>query len=287
MFGTNMIRQLVKQTLVKSLWCTLGRRDLVRLGRFLSNESRLDGPNEMQKNGEGLVQRFCLEHFAKEPQSVVFDVGANVGLWSRSLLEQAPRRGVVQVHAFEPCLETFDTLRSNLDCWRHTDRVVTNRLALSAAPGSMNFYSYGQNAGRNSVYAAGGRTQTVCTVPVETIDRYCQQNAIDRVVLIKIDTEGHDFEVLQGAREMLQKQRVDLIQFEYNCCWVDARHYLKDAFSFVAPFGYSIGKITRLGIEFYTDWHFELETFREANFLITRTSAVSLFPRIRWWNDPA
>jgi hypothetical protein len=60
---------------------------------------------------------------------------------------------------------------------------------------------------------------------------------------------------------------------------------LLDAFKFFEPLGYRIGKITPNAIEFYSKWHFELETFREANYIACLPEWSERFPQIKWWNE--
>lgn len=91
-------------------------------------------------------------------------------------------------------------------------------------------------------------------------------------------------DVLLGGKEMISSGNVDVLQFEYNQCWIKARRFLKDAFEFFQPAGFEIGKITPLGIEFYQEWHYELESFREANFLAVRRPLRPKFKEIKWWN---
>jgi hypothetical protein len=59
---------------------------------------------------------------------------------------------------------------------------------------------------------------------------------------------------------------------------------LKDAFELLLPLGYKLGKITGKGLEFYPDWHFELESFREGNYLACLPEWSSRFPQVKWWN---
>jgi FkbM family methyltransferase len=283
-----MMKQLIKKGIVTGLWHTLGRKDLVRLARFLSNESRLDTANNMDSNGELLVQRTVLDQLLNNGPGVVFDVGANVGEWTKSLYAQSHGAANFQTHAFEPCQQTHETLRANLEQWGLTSQVIPAQVALSSAPGQRSFYSYGSNVGRNSLHPASDvAQQSVETVALETLDQYCRHQEISRIHLMKIDTEGHDLEVIYGGQEMLQKNRIDALQFEYNWRWIDSRHYLKDAFTFFGPLGYTLGKVTPLGIEFYDQWHFELETFREANFLAARKDLAAHFPQVEWWNAAA
>ena len=105
------------------------------------------------------------------------------------------------------------------------------------------------------------------------------------MTLLKIDTEGHDLSVVEGAGELLRTGSLDVIQFEYNHRWVFSRRYLRDAFELFEPLGYCIGKVTPHAIEFYKGWHPELESFREGNYLACRPEWMARFPRIPWWNE--
>jgi hypothetical protein len=53
-----------------------------------------------------------------------------------------------------------------------------------------------------------------------------------------------------------------------------------DAFEFLAPRNYLIGKITGKGVEFYPKWHHELETFVEGNYLAVKREYASAFPAV-------
>lgn len=261
----------------------LGRRQVARFGQSLSDWARLDVPNKMGRNGETLVQTMVLAR-SGETNPVFFDVGANVGDWTLALLAQQRRSKMpkITVHDFEPCESTRKLLIERIGREDPDGTVTIVPLGLSDVPGHHTFYVIGAGAGRNSLYPIGG--STVQEVETVTLDEYCRSAAIDRIALLKIDTEGHDMLVIQGAKGMLTDRRVSVVQFEYNHLWVSARHYLKDVFDFAAPLGYHVAKITPAGIEPYGKWHPELETFREGNYILAREEAMSWFPSVRWWN---
>jgi len=281
-----MVERFLKRQLIRSLWFCLGRKNLVRLGRFLTNESRLDVPNDSETNGERMVIERVLTEIAPQ-KATVFDVGANVGGWARTTIAKAQELGTeVCVHTFEPCRDTFDALTRNLRQDVASGRALLNNIAMSSTVGTRRFYSFGANVGINSFYPTNGvQYQRIEDVETQTIDAYCSKGGVPRLHFVKVDTEGHDIEVLHGARGMIEAKRVDVIQFEYNFRWISSRRYLKDAFDYLVPLGYSIGKVTPLGIEFYSEWSPELETFREANFLAVGEALKDAFPRIEWWND--
>ncbi|MEY2411394.1 MAG: hypothetical protein QOF48_4064, partial [Verrucomicrobiota bacterium] len=281
-------RSFAKRIILGGMWFLLGRERLVRFARFLANESRLDATNEMSENGEATVQSVILNRVREGSPVIVFDVGANVGLWTRSLIAANLHHAALQVHVFEPCPGTRQTLAANLRAWGLENQVRVNACALSSTSGEASFYSLGDNMGRNSLHPLDdGTVQHVERVTAETLDRYCAHAGITQIDLLKIDTEGHDLEVIQGARNLLHEGRINALQFEYNHRWVVARHFLRDAFEFLTPLGYRLGKVTPRGIEFYPGWDIELESFREANFLAVKQDLVSAFPQLRWWKDAA
>lgn len=258
-----------KIALARGLEAVLGRRHLYRLGRFLFNYARLDLQNDMEINGELYVQQVALGSAAQSPL-VCFDVGANVGLWSKALLQEANRKSIAaQVHAFEPCSETFAALISNLNGNGRAGKFVTIRKACSDHIGraTLNIVQPGC-CGVNSIVAESRfPVQAREEVELTTVDVYCRESSISAIRLLKIDAEGHDLAVIKGAAEMLRRQSIDIIQFEYNQSWIEARSFLRDAFETAQAFGYELGKVTRRGVEFYHGWALELETFVEGNYI--------------------
>ncbi len=276
-----MLKTIAKSLLPNVLWYALGRRNFVRLARFLNNESRLDVNNNPATNGETMVQSTVLENLKHNDSICIFDVGANIGTWTHSLFEQADNPTSLIVHAFEPSADTHSTLAANLHTWDLTGNTKSNELALSSSLSKLPFYSLGPNIGANSLSPlVDSAKQTIEQVQTETIDNYCLRNNVSHIDLVKIDTEGHDMEVIYGGNNMLASGAIDILQFEYNHRWIDSRHFLRDAFEYLLPLGFIIGKITPKGIEFYHAWDHELETFIEANYLAVKQSLRNIFPQI-------
>jgi FkbM family methyltransferase len=269
----------VKQLLSKILWFLLGRRNMVRLGRFLSNEARLDVPNVMETNGELMVQRVVLQS-AKAP-AIIFDVGANIGEWTLACLKQ-DAGSKAQIFPFEPSAPTFQRLSDSVKSFA---TVTPVKRALSNHTGRAFLQIAGELAGSNSLETSSAATTGTEPVELITADEFCQTHKIDHIDLLKIDAEGHDMMVIEGARGLLSRRAIGVVQFEYNWRWVEPHKTLLDAFKFFAPLGYRIGKITPKGIEFYSSWHHELEMFREANYIACLPEWVDRFPTVKWWNE--
>lgn len=278
-------RDLAKSVLARGLWLLLGRRRLVRLGRFLTDQARLDLPNHLNRNGERLVQLTVLKNAASHQKVCVVDVGANVGDWTGSLLaiaDDCDRE--TEVHLFEPAHAAYLKLVGRFRHPGDSHHVTVLGRALSDQPGSATLHVVAEESGMNSLHEnrvrPSGRTETV---EVTTLDEYASKTELGEISLVKVDTEGNDFSVLLGARGLLNTGSIGVVQFEYNWRWLDAKHSLRDAFDFLEPFGYSIGKVTPKGIEFYEGWDPELETFQEGNYVACSDSMKQVFPAVQWW----
>lgn len=279
------MKDALKDAVLNTACALLGRKELARLGRSISRRARLDVPNGIEANGELMVIDTMLAHQPSPRSSpIIFDCGANVGRYVQAVAQRAASIGAtdVTVHAFEPSAKTFASLQQNLaatagikqvlNCMALSDQIIEN------APLHVAF----ETAGTNSLLKGDVERQTEA-VHVSTVDHYCEANGVANVLLLKIDTEGNDYNVLLGAQRMLASGKIAAVQFEYNYRWIYARRFLRDVFELLEPLGYGLGKVTPEGVEFYPFWHPELETYVEGNYLACRTEWRDRFPQIKWW----
>jgi FkbM family methyltransferase len=251
---------------------------MVRLGRFLSNEGRLDVPNVIETNGELMVQRVVLQ---RSERAVIFDVGANQGEWTLALMK-ADGASNTRVFAFELSSKTAEILRNKVSAFSNVTVVPSG---LSDHEGQAQMEVAGEGAGTNSLHASHDSAGKQETVQLTTVDAFCSRENIRRIDLLKIDAEGHDMFIMEGARTLLQQKKIQVVQFEYNWRWLKPRRTLLQVFEFFQPLGYVIGKITPNAIEFYSEWHHELEKHVEANYVACLPECKSWFAQIPWWNS--
>jgi FkbM family methyltransferase len=159
------------------------------------------------------------------PDDVVIEVGANIGLHTLALANATPSG---RIYAFEPAGRTVGYLQDNVAA-NGVQNVTVIHSAVSAASGTIEFYVNREFAAgslvvehASAVLRAHLDTRASAdgpqpadplttpwgdleTVPAITVDEFAQN--MERLDVIKIDTEGHDMQVLRGAANTLDRLR--------------------------------------------------------------------------------
>jgi FkbM family methyltransferase len=243
------------------------RRLAWRLGRKLYTHARGDTPNDPSSNGEYWLLKQLLDTTAAPV--TLFDVGANKGDWSAHALELRRSSADLRIHAFEPSRITREALSKR---FASNGGVSIEACALSDTLGETAFYCGDDGAGTNSLSSISGSKSE--TVSLTTVDHFMAQRAMEHVSMVKVDTEGFDLLVLKGAEKTLRHGRVELVQFEYNWRWLINHACLRDVFTFLEGKPYRLGKLMQGSIEFYDEWHFELDRFFENNYVLVRADST-------------
>ena len=149
----------------------------------------------------------------------VFDVGAHIGQSAAEFLDAFPR---ATVHSFEPAPNSFRELRelSSRDA-----RVTAVNAAVGDREGSATFFvnklsvtnsllKAAPGAGQFLVARDGLDTREETSVRVLTLDAYCAAQSIDRIDFLKLDTQGYELRVLEGAHGLIEREAVPLIHLE-------------------------------------------------------------------------
>ena len=143
------------------------------------------------------------------PGMAAVDVGASFGIFSMAMANAVGARG--GVWAFEPTPATAEFLQATL-ALNEVHQVNLTRAAVSDQPGTVEFIT-GPNSELNAVAKAGEAGGEVLTVPSLTLDQAAAQYGWRDVDFVKLDVEGHELQVLAGARSFLT-QASPLVMFE-------------------------------------------------------------------------
>lgn len=175
-------------------------------------------------------------HFANKKNIVVFDVGANVGDYSNSILELLTGS---KVYAFEPHPKNFVQLQKITA----PHRLHVFSQAVSDQPGQMNLYDYQEKDGSShaSLYqevieTIHNESSIFYTINVITLDDFCAEHSIERIDLLKIDIEGNELKCLLGAKNLIASGKIQAIQFEFNGMNVVSQSTFKNFWDLLSDF---------------------------------------------------
>lgn len=177
---------------------------------FLDVSDRIQGEAALLRGYEPTLVRALVD--VLPPDGVLFDVGANVGLVAIDVLALHP---TATVHAFEPHPANVAALRRNLE--PHLGgRAHLLPVAAGAEPGQLDLV-VGHEAGAHRLRGADetldGQASTL-PVDVITLDEYAADEGIERIDVMKLDVEGFELGVLQGASSLLERGAIRAIVSE-------------------------------------------------------------------------
>jgi len=230
-----MISSRKRHTYLQRLfWNTFGQRIVPRITKFeVIFDTVVRGYSLIPfSNGEEWLPLLAPE------ESIMFDIGYYSGSSTKEFLSHFPN---AVVHAFDP--SNFG-LHNYSNDFRNDSRVHFSPIALSSSAGELQFYDY-----ENMCNSLAKRKEmpdaepNVYTVQVSTLDAYCTANGIDKINHLKIDAEGFDLDVLYGAQELLDDQKIDIFMFEFASGWAATKRYLWEAVEYLEPMPYHLCRL--------------------------------------------
>ncbi len=218
----------------------------------------------IHKNGELNFLKELSLFFSSEEKLIFFDVGANVGKYTETLLSLFPARENISIHLFEPLPACINLLNKKFS-ERPNLQIVP--LGVSDKEAELTLYFNDETSSHASLYKASNltnaREQTIKVIPLQ---KYIKENAVSHIHLLKIDVEGNDYKALLGLGEYLHSDFIDFIQFEYGPLLIETRTFLKDFYQLLEARGFCIAKIMRNSLHF-RPWERRLENFTYANYV--------------------
>jgi len=188
--------------------------------------------------------------------AVVLDVGFNMGDYTYQVLQRCP---TANVYAFDPARAIQLAYEKKFAADK---RIHFYPIGLSNESGELEFYDYDNECSSLTRRPDAGEEKASYKVKVETLDQWGAQHGLEKIDLLKVDAEGFDANVLEGAVELLAAGKVGLVMFEYASGWVGNRRFLCDVVKlvedtnyemyqlfngFLAPFDYDVSKEKPIG----------------------------------------
>jgi len=205
------------------------RRLFFKLNKFFYRVS-LSGMGVLNYENDSVSgeSRFLKKLLKGRTGCVVFDVGANVGDYSRKVLQVCSE---VTVYAFEPHPNTYTVLTNNV---RQSNFLPVNAAA-GEKEGSVSLFDYEARDGsshaslyRDVIENIHKAKSTEHKVRVIELGAFARRQNIEKIDLLKIDTEGNELSVLKGILDYIESGKIEAIHFEFNEMNVSSRTYFRD-----------------------------------------------------------
>ncbi len=165
--------------------------------------------------------------------STIFDIGANVGQTAIYFQKRFPG---ANVFSFEPISSSFKTLINNtnkfnnVSCFQYALGARNEEKEISLNPNSQ------QNSLVEELQVNNVQKEII---QIKTLDDFCNEKNIDSIDILKIDTEGYEFEVLNGAKSLLDEGKIKFIFSEVGFIKSDKRHtFFGNIFDFLYTKGF-------------------------------------------------
>lgn len=181
-----------------------------------------------------------------DPGDVAIDVGANIGYMTSIMIKRVGRTG--KVWCFEPHPQLYQELVENIKLWKglfEETQIQTQMLALSDYSGEAVLEipkDFDKNKGTASILSSNELSKHKLaikryTVPLIKLDEI--YTGAEEIGILKIDVEGHELNVLQGANKLISESRIRDIIFE------DHNGYPSSASQFLKNSGYMLFQILK------------------------------------------
>ncbi len=161
--------------------------------------------NGIQGNFEINFQKFCAAHL--KPDAIAIDIGANIGVTALILSHYLPKGNI---YAIEAGRKIFALLEENLS-HNQIKNVQSINIAMANQSGVLNFY---EDSAYGHIAIHADKPKTV-SIKASSLDDLVETLKLERLDFIKIDVEGFEPQILEGAAQTLAKHQ-PLIYLELN-----------------------------------------------------------------------
>ncbi|WP_018611008.1 FkbM family methyltransferase [Segetibacter koreensis] len=264
-----IIWKLIRKVLLQMAGKIKNQQFFENLNQLTLTGLNIGGGSNPLDSGEKKALEYVYSKVHSQKNLVLLDVGANVGEYSILLKEVFGENA--HIRSFEPSLKTFEKLTANI---RNQPTIQLHNFGFGIENTRIPLYSDSEASGLASVYKRNLAHFNIDMklneeIEIKTLDSFCKDNNIDHIHFLKLDVEGHEIKVLEGASELLGENKIDFIQFEFGGCNIDSRTYFQD-FYYLLKDKYTIYRIVKDGLYEIKKYKESYEAFITTNYLAER-----------------
>lgn len=257
-----------------------GKKQFYRFFLVLKNIG-LEGLNyrnaDIKTNGEIFLITQIARYYGNAKELILLDVGANVGNYSKTLAGTFNKKSLI--YSFEPFSTPYSKLK---EVSLQYQNIKPNKLGLSDREEELTIYSNDEFSEIGGVYDRNLVPNEIALDKKElnrftTIDLFTKENNISHIHFLKIDVEGHELAVLKGAAELLEKKKIDFIQFEFGSGNYFSKTYFFDFYALLSS-NYNLYRLLKNGSVEIKEYNVDLEMQVLSNFVaIDKKLAADFF----------
>lgn len=213
-------------------------RNIFRKFNTFLYQISLRGLGVLNYQGEYLTgERAWLRGYLKNKVNpLVLDVGANVGNYSKDIFSSNIS---CSVFAFEPHPTTYKKLISNVN----SENFKAFNVGVGNTNGTLELYDYDTKDGsshaslyRDVIKDLHKGNPISHSVEIIVLDEFLMNQNVQVIDLLKIDTEGNEFNVLLGCKEFLKNRQVKAIHMEFNEMNIVSKVSFKDFWDLLSDY---------------------------------------------------
>ncbi len=190
------------------------------LGPFEGNikDRMVQGYYLGHKNWAPWFQNILKNLIFKEGKGTFVDIGANIGL---TTIPIAKARGINCI-AFEPESHNFALLKRNISLNKQESTVQAHNIALFSADQELEFELSDENMGDHRVRASkktdannlfNETSRKITKVAARKLDGYIDVKTLQQPVVVKLDVQGSEVKVLQGAENFFEQVSYFFVEY--------------------------------------------------------------------------
>jgi FkbM family methyltransferase len=227
----------------------------------------IGGGDSILESGEIGVLQYVKNKLINVTNPVLFDGGANIGNYTLTLNKEFGDGA--NIYAFEPSKATFAQLQETIGL---RSNIHLQNIGLNDKNEEITLFTNQDGSGLASIYNRlldhfGLYMDKKENIKVTTLDSFCLENNIEHIHFLKLDVEGNELRVLQGAKKMLQN--IDFMQFEFGGCNIDSKVFFRDFF-YLLKNQFLISRILIDGLYPIKQYKEQYENFSTTNYFVEK-----------------